>query len=171
MSKNLIMERFSKKLKQKKHIKYIVLSLSLMQISFFIFCLFIGSFANAQKTIKVRKGRTLQGFYQLQSENNTKELLYFDNNGNIAITSGKKRNKAKGNLVSCVENDNCQTAKKTTYKIDGLEIAFAFNRGSGENSHFEEFDGTISSDALLITLKKSETGKIVEVKEFRRLKD
>ena len=143
----------------------------MMRFSLIIFCLFMWVFSNAQKTIKVRKGRTLQGFYQLQSENKTKELLYFDNNGNIAITSGKKRKKAKGNLVSCVENDNCQTAKKTTYKIDGLEIAFAFNKGSGENIHFEEFEGKISPDALLITLKKSETGKIVEVKEFRRLKD
>lgn len=142
-----------------------------MRFSLIIFCLFMWFFSNAQKTIKVRKSRTLQGFYQLQSENKTKEILYFDNNGNIAIISDKKRKKAKGNLVSCVENDNCQTAKKTTYKIDGLEIAFAFNKGSGENIHFEEFDGKISPDALLITLKKSETGKIVEVKEFRRLKD
>lgn len=156
---------------EKKHIKYIVLPLVLMRFLLFIFCLFIGSSVNAQKTIKVRKGRTLQGFYQLQTEKKTKEFLYFNNNGNIAIISSKKRKKAKGNLVSCVENDNCQTAKKTTYKIDGLEIAFAFNKGSGENIHFEEFDGKISSDALLITLKKSETGKIVEVKEFRRLKD
>jgi len=142
-----------------------------MRFSFLIFCVFIGAFANAQKTIKVRKGRTLHGFYQLQTENKIKEFLYFDNNGNIAIITSKNRKKAKGNLVSCVENDNCQTAKKTTYKIDGLEIAFAFNIGSGENIHFEEFDGKISSDALLITLKKGETGKIVEVKEFRRLKD
>lgn len=143
----------------------------MMRFSLIIFYLFMWFFSNAQKTIKVRKSRTLQGFYQLQSENKIKEILYFDNNGNIAIISEKKRKKAKGNLVSCVENDNCQTAKKTTYKIDGLEIAFAFNKGSGENIHFEEFDGKISSDALLITLKKSETGKIVEVKEFRRLKD
>ena len=143
----------------------------MMRFSLIIFCLFMWFFSKAQKTIKVRKSRTLQGFYQLQSENKTKEILYFDNNGNIAIISDKKRKKAKGNLVSCVENDNCQTAKKTTYKIDGLEIAFAFNKGSGENIHFEEFDGKISPDALLITLKKSETGKIVEVKEFRRLKD
>ena len=143
----------------------------MMRFSLIIFCLFMWFFSNAQKTIKVRKSRTLQGFYQLQSENKTKEILYFDNAGNIAIISEKKRKKAKGNLVSCVENDNCQTVKKTTYKIDGLEIAFAFNKGSGENIHFEEFDGKISPDALLITLKKSETGKIVEVKEFRRLKD
>ena len=158
-------------MKHKKYIRIIVLSLTLMRFSLFIFCLFIGSFANAQKTIKVRKGKTLQGFYQLQTENKTKEFLYFDNNGNIAIISSKKRKKAKGNLISCVENDNCETAKKTTYKIDDLEIAFSFNRGSGENIHFVEFDGKISPGALLITLKKSETGKIVEVKEFRRLKD
>ena len=136
-------------------------------ISFFL----SSSLAHAQKTIKVRKGKTLQGFYQLQTENKTKEFLYFDNKGNIAIIISKKRKKAKGNLVSCVENDNCQTAKKTTYKIDSLEIAFSFNRGSGENIHFVEFDGKISPDALLIILKKSETGKIVEVKKFRRLKD
>ena len=129
------------------------------------------SLAHAQKTIKVRKGKTLQGFYQLQTENKSKEFLYFDNKGNIALIISKKRKKAKGNLVSCVENNNCQTAKKTTYKIDSLEIAFSFNRGSGENIHFVEFDGKISPDALLIILKKSETGKIVEVKEFRRLKD
>ena len=126
---------------------------------------------NAQKTIKVRKGRTLQGFYQLQTENKTKEFLYFDNKGNIAIITSKNRKKAKGNLISCVENNNCQTAKKTTYKIDSLEIAFSFNRGSGENIHFVEFDGKINPGALLITLKKGETGKIIEVKEFRRLKD
>ena len=142
-----------------------------MRFSLFIFCLFILSFANGQKTIKVRKGRTLQGFYQLQTENQIKEFLYFDNKGNIAIISSKKRKKAKGSLVSCVENDNCETAKKSTYKIDSLEITFSFNRGSGENIHFVEFDGIISPDALLITLKKGETGKIVEVKEFRRLKD
>ena len=142
-----------------------------MRFSLFIFCLFILSFVNAQKTIKVRKGRTLQGFYQLQTENQIKEFLYFDNNGNIAIISSKKRKKAKGSLVSCVENDNCETAKKSTYKIDSLEITFAFNRGSGDNIHFIEFDGIISPNALLITLKKGETGKIVEVKEFRRLKD
>ena len=142
-----------------------------MRFSLFIFCLFILSFANGQKTIKVRKGRTLQGFYQLQTENQIKEFLYFDNNGNIAIISSKKRKKAKGSLVSCVENDNCETAKKSTYKIDSLEITFSFNRGSGENIHFVEFDGIISPDALLITLKKGETGKIIEVKEFRRLKD
>ena len=142
-----------------------------MRFSLFIFCLFILSSVNAQKAIKVRKGRTLQGFYQLQTENKTKEFLYFDNNGNIAIISSKKRKKAKGSLVSCVENDNCETAKKSTYKIDSLEITFAFNRGSGDNIHFIEFDGIISPDALLITLKKGETGKIVEVKEFRRLKD
>ena len=142
-----------------------------MHFSLFISCLFIFSFANAQRTIKVRKGRTLQGFYQLQTENKIKEFLYFDNNGNIAIITSKNRKKAKGNLVSCIENDNCQTAKKTTYKIDSLEIAFSFNRGSGENIHFVEFDGIISPDALLIILKKGETGKIVEVKEFRRLKD
>ncbi len=136
-------------------------------ISFFL----SSSLAHAQKTIKVRKGKTLQGFYQLQTENKTKEFLYFDNKGNIAIIISKKRKKAKGNLVSCVENDNCQTAKKTTYKIDSLEISFSFNRGSGENIHFVEFDGIISPDALLITLKKGETGKIIEVKEFRRLKD
>ena len=136
-------------------------------ISFFL----SSSLAHAQKTIKVRKGKTLQGFYQLQTENKTKEFLYFDNKGNIAIIISKKRKKAKGNLVSCVENDNCQTAKKTTYKIDSLEITFSFNRGSGENIHFVEFDGIISPDALLITLKKGETGKIIEVKEFRRLKD
>ncbi len=136
-------------------------------ISFFL----TSSLAHAQKTIKVRKGKTLQGFYQLQTENKTKEFLYFDNKGNIAIIISKKRKKAKGNLVSCVENDNCQTAKKTTYKIDSLEISFSFNRGSGENIHFVEFDGIISPDALLITLKKGETGKIIEVKEFRRLKD
>ena len=135
----------------------------------FIFCLFILSSVNAQKTIKVRKGRTLQGFYQLRTENKTKEFLYFDNKGNIAIISSRKRKKAKGNLVYCVENDNCQTAKKTTYKIDSLEITFSFNRGRGDNIHFVEFDGIISPDALLITLKKGETGKIVEVKEFRRL--
>jgi len=129
------------------------------------------SFANGQKTIKVRKGRTLQGFYQLQTENKTKEFLYFDNNGKIAIISSKKRKKAKGNLVSCVENDNCETAKKSTYKIDSLEITFSFNRGSGDNIHFVEFEGIISPNALLITLKKGETGKIIEVKEFRRLKD
>jgi len=158
-------------MKHKKHFRIIILSLTLMRFLLFIFCLIILSSVNAQKTIKVRKGRTLQGFYQLQTETKIKEILYFDNNGNIAIISEKKRKKAKGNLVSCVENDNCQTAKKTTYKIDGLEIAFAFNKGSGENIHFEEFDGKISPDALLITLKKSETGKIVEVKEFRRLKD
>ena len=137
----------------------------------FIFCLFILSSVNAQKTIKVRKGRTLQGFYQLRTENKTKEFLYFDSKGNIAIISSRKRKKAKGNLVSCVENDNCQTAKKSTYKIDSLEITFSFNRGSGDNIHFVEFEGIISPDALLITLKKGETGKIVEVKEFRRLKD
>ena len=97
--------------------------------------------------------------------------MYFDNNVNIANILSKNRKKAKGNLVSCVVNNNCQTAKKTTYTIDNLEIAFAFNSGSGENIHFEEFNGKISPDALLITLKKSETGKIVEVKEFRRLKD
>ena len=142
-----------------------------MRFLLFIFCLFLLSFANGQKTIRVRKGRTLQGFYQLQSENIPKEFLYFDNNGNIAIILAKNRKKAKGNLVSCVVNNNCQTAKKTTYTIDNLEIAFAFNSGSGENIHFEEFNGKISPDALLITLKKSETGKIVEVKEFRRLKD
>jgi hypothetical protein len=142
-----------------------------MRFSLFIFCLFILSFVNAQKTIKVRKGRTLQGFYQLQTENQIKEFLYFDNNGNIAIISSKKRKKAKGSLVSCVENDNCETAKKATYKIDSLEITFSFNRGSGDNIHFVEFDGIISPDALLITLKKGETGKIIEVKEFRRLKD
>ena len=142
-----------------------------MRFSLFIFCLFLLSFANGQKTIKVRKARTLQGFYQLQTENQIKEFLYFDNNGNIAIISSKKRKKAKGSLVSCVENDNCDTAKKSTYKIDSLEITFAFNRGSGDNIHFIEFDGIISPDALLITLKKGETGKIVEVKEFRRLKD
>ena len=158
-------------MKHKKHFRIIILSLTLMRFLLFIFCLIILSSVNAQKTIKVRKGRTLQGFYQLQTETKIKEILYFDNNGNIAIISEKKRKKAKGNLVSCVENDNCQTAKKTTYKIEGVEIAFAFNKGSGENIHFEEFDGKISSDALLITLKKSETGKIVEVKEFRRLKD
>jgi len=129
------------------------------------------SSVNAQKAIKVRKGRTLQGFYQLQTENKTKEFLYFDNNGKIAIISSKKRKKAKGNLVSCVENDNCETAKKSTYKIDSLEITFSFNRGSGDNIHFVEFEGIISPNALLITLKKGETGKIVEVKEFRRLKD
>lgn len=89
-------------------------------ISFFL----SSSLAHAQKTIKVRKGKTLQGFYQLQTENKTKEFLYFDNKGNIAIIISKKRKKAKGNLVSCVENDNCQTAKKTTYKIDSLEISF-----------------------------------------------
>ena len=82
-----------------------------------------------------------------------------------------KEKKAKGNLVSCVENDNCETAKKSTYKIDSLEITFSFNRGSGDNIHFVEFNGIISPNALLITLKKGETGKIVEVKEFRRLKD
>ena len=142
-----------------------------MRFSLFISCLFLFSFANGQKTIKVRKGRTLQGFYQLQTENKIKEFLYFDNNGNIAIITSKNRKKAKGNLISCVENNNCQTAKKTTYKIDSLEIAFSFNRGSGENIHFVEFDGIISPDALLITLKKGETGKIIEVKEFRRLKD
>ena len=142
-----------------------------MRFSLFIFCLFLLSFANGQKTIKVRKGRTLQGFYQLQTENQIKEFLYFDNNGNIAIISSNKRKKAKGSLVSCVENDNCETAKKSTYKIDSLEITFSFNRGSGDNIHFVEFDGIISPDALLITLKKGETGKIVEVKEFRRLKD
>ena len=142
-----------------------------MRFSLFISCLFIFFFANGQKTIKVRKGRTLQGFYQLQTENKIKEFLYFDNNGNIAIITSKNRKKAKGNLVSCIENDNCQTAKKTTYKIDSLEIAFSFNRGSGENIHFVEFDGKINPGALLITLKKGETGKIVEVKEFRRLKD
>ena len=142
-----------------------------MRIFLIISFLFSSSLADAQKTIKVRKGKTLQGFYQLQTENKTKEFLYFDNNGNIAIISSKKRKKAKGNLISCVENDNCETAKKTTYKIDSLEIAFSFNRGSGENIHFVEFDGKISPDALLITLKKGETGKIVEVKEFRRLKD
>jgi len=142
-----------------------------MRFSLFIFCLFILSSVNAQKAIKVRKGRTLQGFYQLQTENKTKEFLYFDNNGKIAIISSKKRKKAKGNLVSCVENDNCETAKKSTYKIDSLEITFSFNRGSGDNIHFVEFEGIISPNALLITLKKGETGKIVEVKEFRRLKD
>jgi cytoplasmic iron level regulating protein YaaA (DUF328/UPF0246 family) len=142
-----------------------------MRFSLFISRLFLLSFANGQKTIKVRKGRTLQGFYQLQTEDKIKEFLYFDNNGNIAIITSKNRKKAKGNLVSCIENDNCQTAKKTTYKIDSLEIAFSFNRGSGENIHFVEFDGIISPDALLIILKKGETGKIVEVKEFRRLKD
>lgn len=158
-------------MKHKKNIRIIFLPLTLMRFSLFIFCLFIGSFTNAQKTIKVRKGRTLQGFYQLQTENQTKEFLYFDNKGNIAIISSKKRKKAKGNLVSCVENDNCETAKKATYKIDSLEITFSFNRGSGDNIHFVEFDGIISPDALLITLKKGETGKIVEVMEFRRLKD
>ena len=113
MPYNLKTERFSKKWKQKKkHIKYIVLPLVLMRFLLFIFCLFIGSSVNAQKTIKVRKGRTLQGFYQLQTEKKTKEFLYFNNNGNIAIIISKKRKKAKGNLVSCVENDNCQTAKK-----------------------------------------------------------
>jgi len=136
-------------------------------ISFFL----SSSLAHAQKTIKVRKGKTLQGFYQLQTENKSKEFLYFDNKGNVALIISKKRKKAKGNLVSCVENNNCQTAKKTTYKIDSLEISFSFNRGSGENIHFVEFDGIISPDALLITLKKGETGKIIEVKEFRRLKD
>lgn len=158
-------------MKHKKNIRIIFLPLTLMRFSLFIFCLFIGSFTNGQKTIKVRKGRTLQGFYQLQTENQTKEFLYFDNKGNIAIISSKKRKKAKGNLVSCVENDNCETAKKATYKIDSLEITFSFNRGSGDNIHFVEFDGIISPDALLITLKKGETGKIVEVMEFRRLKD
>ena len=158
-------------MKHKKNIRIIFLPLTLMRFSLFIFCLFIGSFTNAQKTIKVRKGRTLQGFYQLQTENQTKEFLYFDNKGNIAIISSKKRKKAKGNLVSCVENDNCETAKKATYKIDSLEITFSFNRGSGDNIHFVEFEGIISPNALLITLKKGETGKIVEVKEFRRLKD
>lgn len=158
-------------MKHKKHFRIIILSLTLMRFLLFIFCLIILSSVNAQKTIKVRKGRTLQGFYQLQAEKKSKEFLYFDNKGNIAIISSKKRKKAKGNLVSCVENNNCQTAQKTTYKIDGLEIAFSFNTGSGENIHFVEFDGKISPDALLITLKKSETGKIVEVKEFRRLKD
>ncbi len=142
-----------------------------MRFLLFIFSLFILSCVNAQKTIKVRKGRTLQGFYQLRTENKTKEFLYFDNKDNIAIISSRKRKKAKGNLVSCVENDNCETAKKSTYKIDSLEITFSFNRGSGDNIHFVEFDGIISPDALLITLKKGETGKIVEVKEFRRLKD
>ena len=142
-----------------------------MRIFLIIYFFLSSSLAHAQKTIKVRKGKTLQGFYQLQTENKTKEFLYFDNKGNIAIIISKKRKKAKGNLVSCVENDNCQTAKKTTYKIDSLEISFSFNRGSGENIHFVEFDGIISPDALLITLKKGETGKIIEVKEFRRLKD
>ena len=114
-----------------------------MRFSLFIFCLFLLSFANGQKTIKVRKGRTLQGFYQLQTENKIKDFLYFDNKGNIAIISSNKRKKAKGNLVSCVENDNCETAKKSTYKIDSLEITFSFNRGSGDNIHFVEFDGII----------------------------
>ena len=158
-------------MKHKKHFRIIILSLTLMRFLLFIFCLIILSSVNAQKTIKVRKGRTLQGFYQLQTENKIKDFLYFDNKGNIAIISSNKRKKAKGNLVSCVENDNCETAKKSTYKIDSLEITFSFNRGSGDNIHFVEFDGIISPNALLITLKKGETGKIVEVKEFRRLKD
>jgi hypothetical protein len=142
-----------------------------MRTSLVISFLLSFALAHAQKTIKVRKERTLQGFYQLQTENKIKEFLYFDKKLNIAIISAKKRKKAKGNLISCIENDNCQAAKKTTYKIDSLEISFSFNRGSGENIHFIEFDGKISSNGLLITLKKSETGKIIEVKEFRRLKD
>lgn len=142
-----------------------------MRFSLLILLLLWSTLSISQKTIKIRKGRTLQGFYQLQTEDKIKEFLYFDNNGNIAIISSKKRKRAKGNLVSCVENDNCQTAEKTTYKIDSLEIAFSFNRGSGDQIHFVEFDGQISSDALMITLKKGETGKIIEVKEFRRLKD
>jgi len=129
------------------------------------------SFGFAQKTIKIRKGRTLQGFYQLQTENQTKEFLYFDNNSNVALISSNKRNKARGNLLSCVENNNCQTAKKSTYKIDSLEISFSFNRGKGDNIYFVEFDGQVSNDGLFITLKKGETGKLIEVKEFRRLKD
>jgi len=142
-----------------------------MRFILFTSLLAICSFANAQKTIKIRKGRTLQGFYQLQTENKSKEFLYFDNNGNVAIMSSTKRKRAKGNLASCVENNNCQTAEKSTYVIDSLQISFSFNRGKGDNIHFVEFDGQISPDALLITLKKGETGKIVEVKEFRRLKD
>jgi len=71
-----------------------------MRFSFLIFCVFIGAFANAQKTIKVRKGRTLHGFYQLQTENKIKEFLYFDNNGNIAIITSKNRKKALY-LLSC----------------------------------------------------------------------
>ena len=52
-------------------------------------------FSNAQKTIKVRKGRTIQGFYQLQSENKTKELLYFDKMETSLLHLEKKEKKQK----------------------------------------------------------------------------
>ena len=82
-------------MKHKKHFRIIILSLTLMRFLLFIFCLIILSSVNAQKTIKVRKGRTLQGFYQLQTENKIKEFLYFDNNGNIAIIQFKKEKKSE----------------------------------------------------------------------------
>lgn len=125
---------------------------------------------HAQQTITVKKQTTLFGFYQLLTENKTKEFLYFDKEGNVAIITSNKRKKAKGNLVACVENNNCGRANKSTYSISELEISFSFNKGSGENIHFIEYEGKLSSDALFITLKKGETNKLIEVKEFRRLK-
>lgn len=142
----------------------------MMRIPLFICFLLSVSFSYSQQKITVRKSQKLEGFYQLQTENKTTEFLYFDKKGNVAIVEGRKRKKARGNLLACVENNNCQTAIKSTYKLDKLEISFSFNRGQGESIHFVEYDGQLSPDALFLTLKKGETGKLIEVKEYRRLK-
>ena len=138
--------------------------------SILIILLIISILSFSQQTIKVRKSKTIEGYYQLQTDNKSKEFIYFDKKGNVALVTATKRKKAKGNLISCIENNNCQTAFKNTYTLKELEVSFSFNRGKGDKIHFIEFEGQFSSDGLLLTLKKGETGKMIEVKEFRRLK-
>jgi len=125
---------------------------------------------SAQHKITVSKRDTLAGFYMNQAGKKSFEYIFFSGNGEVVVfNTSMKKKKAIGQILACLDG-SCGLAKKTEYEKKESLIEFSFSRKTKSGRYLLTFDGSISKDKELLTLKKGETGKILEVKEYVRVK-
>ncbi len=127
------------------------------------FCMF------SQHVITVKKDTVyvVEGAYVSVNFDKTKDYILFTKDGSVSILQKSKlrTKKAIGYILACKEFDNCNNVTSDQYVLKKLEIEFSNVR----KGYILLWEGNFNSDKSTLILKITETNKLQQVKEFKKI--
>ncbi len=138
-----------------------------MKIFVFIAALIVAMSASAQHVIKVKKGQTITGAFYWESEDKTKDYLFFTEEGYVYIIENTKKNpkKALKLFEACTADPSCQEIQSKAYSFEKNIINFSFDN----TSYVKDYNGQFEDAGSKIVFKVTETDKLMVVREYERI--